>query len=81
MATQDEAKRRMTPAGYSALLRIGAKKPLKDGYRGSFAFIGYSGKRKPSYVQQVMCLIPLGSNLGLKILKWQHVWLIMQAWA
>lgn len=44
----------MLSAGYQALYRIGAKsRGLNADYRGSFAFIGYSGKGKPSFVQQV----------------------------
>lgn len=55
VASQSDVTKRMTPAGYAALLKIGAKKPFKVNFRGSFAFIGYSGRGRPSYVQQVIC--------------------------
>ena len=44
----------MTGAAYNALRRIGARSPLKAGYRGSFALLGFTGPGKPAFIQQVM---------------------------
>ena len=52
-AIQDEGQRSMTPAGYKALLTLGAKGPMKKDYRGSFALIGFSGNPKPGFIRQV----------------------------
>ena len=54
VAIQDEAQRKMIGSAYTALRKIGARNPLNVGYRGSFAFIGYTGPGRPSFVQQVM---------------------------
>ena len=34
-----------------ALKRLGATEPIAD-YRGSFAFVGYAGENKPSWITQ-----------------------------
>ena len=44
----------MTGAAYNALRRIGARSPLRAGYRGSFALLGYTGPGKPAFIRQVM---------------------------
>ena len=53
VAIQDEGRRSMTSDAYKALLTIGAKKPMKNDYRGSFALIGFSGNLKPGFIKQV----------------------------
>ena len=67
VASQSDVTKRMTSAGYAALRKIGAKKPFKLNFRGSFAFIGYSGRGRPSYVQQVIMLLSmlLWDNLSI----------------
>ena len=43
----------MTRHGYRALRRIGARSPMNSDYRGTFALIGYRGRKKPKFVAQV----------------------------
>ena len=54
VAIQDEGRKYMTGAAYNALRRIGARSPLRAGYRGSFALLGYTGPGKPAFIRQVM---------------------------
>jgi hypothetical protein len=54
VAIQDEGRKYMTGAAYNALRRIGARNPLRAGYRGSFALLGYTGPGKPAFIRQVM---------------------------
>ena len=56
----------MTGAAYNALRRIGARSPLRAGYRGSFALLGYTGPGKPAFIRQVMAkyVFALFSPLG-----------------
>ena len=43
----------MIGSAYTALKKIGARKSLNVGYRGSFALIGYTGPGRPAFVTQV----------------------------
>ena len=51
VAIQDEGSRQVSPA-FDALKRLGATDPILTDYRGSFAFAGYSGDNKPSWITQ-----------------------------
>ena len=53
VAVQDDAQRRMTSAGYRVLRRLKAQGSLRIDYRGTFALIGYTGRRRPRFVKQV----------------------------
>lgn len=47
----------MVPDAYRALRKVGAKNPLQKRYRGSFAFLLYTGPEKLSFVKQVGMVI------------------------
>ena len=53
VTTMDEPIQRMTAASYESLKKVGAKDPLMNEFRGSFALIGYTGQGRPSFVSQV----------------------------
>lgn len=52
IAVQDEGSRYLKPA-FDALMKIGAHDLDFLNHRGSYALVGYSREKKPSYVQQV----------------------------
>jgi len=51
IATQDSASNTWQPAA-DALRRLGVTDPILLEFRGSFAFIGYAGANKPSWIAQ-----------------------------
>ena len=51
IATQDSGSHHWQPAK-DALKRLGVKEPILKPFRGSFAFIGYAGTNKPSWIAQ-----------------------------
>ncbi|XP_078371207.1 uncharacterized protein LOC144654856 isoform X2 [Oculina patagonica] len=51
VAIQDEGSIYVAPA-FDALKRLGATAPILTDVRGSFAFIGYAGVAKPSWITQ-----------------------------
>ena len=51
IATQDSASNTWQPAA-DALRRLGVTDPILLEFRGSFAFIGYAGGNKPSWIAQ-----------------------------
>lgn len=51
IATQDSASHHWQPAK-GALMRLGVTEPILKPFRGSFAFIGYAGANKPSWIAQ-----------------------------
>lgn len=52
VAIQDEGAKEMTSSAYRGLRRIGVRRPQRS-YRGSFAFIGYTGPGRRSFVRGV----------------------------
>ncbi|XP_035660471.1 cell surface hyaluronidase-like [Branchiostoma floridae] len=52
VSVKDESSRRANHC-LQALREIGAKEPVKTGFRGSFAMIGYKGLTQPSWIQQI----------------------------
>ncbi|XP_078665559.1 cell surface hyaluronidase-like [Branchiostoma floridae x Branchiostoma belcheri] len=52
VSVKDESSRRANQC-LQALREIGAKQPVKTGFRGSFAMIGYKGLTQPSWIQQI----------------------------
>ncbi|KAJ7388372.1 hypothetical protein OS493_038047 [Desmophyllum pertusum] len=52
VAVQDEASKFFADSAIDALKRLGAKDPIKPEYRGSFAFVGYSGVKQPTWITQ-----------------------------
>lgn len=53
VAVQDEGYNQLGVVGIKALQSIGAVNPKNIGYRGSFAFLGYKGTSKRTWVQQL----------------------------
>ena len=53
VAINDEASKKMTPEGYQALSQVAAEDITSVGYRSSFALIGFTENKKPSFVKQV----------------------------
>ncbi|XP_068694508.1 uncharacterized protein [Montipora foliosa] len=51
IATQDTAEKYWLPAK-PALIKLGGTEPILMEFRGSFAFIGYAGNKKPSWIAQ-----------------------------
>ena len=51
IATQESASNYWHAAA-DALKRLGATDPILSEYRSSFAFIGYAGENKPSWIAQ-----------------------------
>lgn len=51
-AIQDEGTRGIISSAYRGLRRIGVRRPQRR-YRGSFAFIGYTGPGRKSFVRGV----------------------------
>ena len=51
IATQDDGSTHWQPAK-GELMRLGATEPISKPFRGSFAFIGYAGAIKPSWIAQ-----------------------------
>lgn len=56
VAIQDEGAKEMTSSAYRGLRRIGVRRPQKS-YRGSFAFIGYTGPGRRSFVRAVCVVV------------------------
>jgi hypothetical protein len=56
-AVKDEAQRFMTDEAYAALSRLTAKPVTSIDHRGSFAMIGFSEERNPSFVKHVSGLV------------------------
>ncbi|XP_028410745.1 uncharacterized protein LOC114533429 [Dendronephthya gigantea] len=53
IATQDEYTSKMTSADYTIFDKLGAQNViLKDYFRSSYAFVGYTGPGRPSWVKQ-----------------------------
>ena len=66
MAIQDEGSNYVRSA-LIALKRLGATEPIAD-YQGSFAFVGYAGVTKPSWIGQKSAKRGQGpSEISLKI--------------
>ena len=53
VAIQDEGSSKMYRNVYSALIGIGARRPLRKKFRSSFALIGFTGQGRPRFVKQV----------------------------
>lgn len=51
VAIQDEGSK-YVPDAVDALKRLGATGPILQDYRGSFAFAGYAGDAKPTWISQ-----------------------------
>ena len=49
VAIQDEGAKEMTSSAYKGLRRIGVRRSQRS-YRGSFAFIGYTGPGRKSFI-------------------------------
>ena len=56
VAIQDEGAKEMTSSAYRGLRRIGVRRAQKS-YRGSFAFIGYTGPGRRSFVGAVRVIV------------------------
>ena len=51
VAIQDEGSLQSRPA-FAELRRLGARDPISNSYRGSYALVGYAGSPRPSWVKQ-----------------------------
>ena len=51
ISTQDDATHYWHPAK-AALIKLGVTEPILKPFRGSFAFVGYAGVNKPSWIAQ-----------------------------
>lgn len=58
-AIKDEASRKMTKEGYHVLSKIAAENIASFGNRGSFALIGFTETKKPSFVKQVCAVFQI----------------------